>query len=443
MSEKDEIIELFNAYKLAVKTEIDSCLELSDKLSDLIDNSKNNKYQLNLLDIFKVDEPLTSKIIEQIFKYEEKGEYILYHSFIINFLQECGFRREWIKEPFITAEKDRIDVRIEEKGKYAIIIENKVKGACFQRNQIARYIQIMKNSEYSDDKIFIIILSDKEMIDAESYFKIQNKSIWCLPSDWLESNNKRKCRYKDDISCRCDYGKQCPNDISCEDFRETFKPRTIVLGEKFIEWLEECITLISIDECLLRSAIIQFVDFLKGKFEKRLDNILIKEMEHILREQFKLNEKQSLIEQLEAIDKEKKSVERLSESIKKLKNDIAEEQMELWKTKLEIKWGDNVKYFRRNKGNIFFGININGFLFGCAYEENFPKPFWGIEIKGKMSKNDEMMISKILDEASLPMRNEIESWWRWNFTNNGLVDCDILYNAAVACGYLEKPKQDE
>lgn len=159
LNEIKTILALLKAYDAAVKEEIFENLVLSGQLKDVIDSSENKpKYSLNLLDVFNVAEPLISKIISLIFQYKRGHDYVLCRSFVEEFLVDCGFDLEWIKRPSITAETGRIDIGIEERGKYTIIIENKLRGACFQRNQIARYIQKKRKSGYLDDSIFVVVL---------------------------------------------------------------------------------------------------------------------------------------------------------------------------------------------------------------------------------------------------------------------------------------------
>ena len=116
-------------------------------------------FYINFIDVFNPKEPITSKMLERILSYNDKDEYVILRSFCDNFLGSCGFDSRNILEPEIIAERNgHIDIRITEEGKYAIIIENKLKGADFQRNQIARYIQTIKEEGFENDQIYIVIL---------------------------------------------------------------------------------------------------------------------------------------------------------------------------------------------------------------------------------------------------------------------------------------------
>lgn len=66
-----------------------------------------------------------------------------------------------VDKPNITAEKHRIDGLIQEEGKYAIIIENKVCGAVEQEGQLGRYIDKCRELRYAQSHIYILYLFDR------------------------------------------------------------------------------------------------------------------------------------------------------------------------------------------------------------------------------------------------------------------------------------------
>lgn len=433
MSELDKIkniIDLLNNYKSAIHNEISTYLSLSSQLCNLINNSKNKpKYQLNIFDIIGATEPLTSKIISLIFKYNKDNEYILYNSFIKDFLMDCGFDSKWIKSPTITAETERVDIGIQEKGKYAIIIENKLKGAHFQRNQIARYIQKMIDSGYPEERIFIIILPC--YIDR-LFFNNINKSVWYLPKDWKTPNQERICSYNDSISCYCDYGKTSPICKECKkDLRYKFKNRTVILDIEFINWLENrCLSLLPADEFLLRSTIIQFVDFLKGIFNNRLNHKLIMEIEQFLREQL-INSDAPLFEQWKTIEGKKEDINKLIMGLEKLQTSIGKEQIDEWRELLMPKW----RQWLKHEHNLSFGINIQGVWCGCWCDDG-EKPYWGFQCDCPTSKQ-EAMVKKILDRIDNLKYNTEKGWIAWCYTWHGDTRCDMFYEAALELGYLK------
>ena len=140
--------------------------------------------------------PVTSKILERILSYNNSDGYVVLHSFCHQFLEVSGFDCNNISEPEIIAERNgHIDIRITEEGKYAIIIENKLKGADFQRNQLARYIKTIKEEGFKNEQIYIVILPQYKDIRIRP-------SVWRLPPDYKTvTNANRKCGIYDDKLC--------------------------------------------------------------------------------------------------------------------------------------------------------------------------------------------------------------------------------------------------
>ena len=434
LNEIKTILALLKAYDAAVKEEIFENLVLSGQLKDVIDSSENKpKYSLNLLDVFNVAEPLISKIISLIFKYKRGHDYVLCRSFVEEFLVDCGFDLEWIKRPSITAETGRIDIGIEERGKYTIIIENKLRGACFQRNQIARYIQKKRKSGYLDDSIFVVVLPN--CVD-DSFFDHINKSVWCLPKDWQSPNQIRRCSYKDDISCLCDFGREDVMCQDCENLKHKFMKQTVVLDVDFINWLEyKCLPLLPLDECLLRSAIVQFVDFLKGVFNNRLNHKLMMDIQRFLREQL-IDSNEPLMEQWKTIAEKKEEVGKLMKGLDQLQTSIGKEQIDEWRELLMPQWGRWLKFEKRKS----FGINIQGVWCGCWCGEG-EKPFWGFRwpnAKEEPTQEQKDMVKNILKETDNPQCGKPEQgWFAWCYTWHGDERCNMFYETALRLGYLE------
>ena len=106
-------------------------------------------------------ETTVSKILAGFFRQRINGKYQVLESFI-NYAFGDSFESQ-IDKPIIIAEdavegKKRIDILVYEKGKYAIIIENKIWNAEEQSNQLANYIKGMAAKEYGfeDNQIYIV-----------------------------------------------------------------------------------------------------------------------------------------------------------------------------------------------------------------------------------------------------------------------------------------------
>lgn len=157
----NELLQLSDRLKKEHLREYMSLLSISDGLAYIRSHSEHKApYATNIFERYNSDEPTTSWAMTEILKFKDAETYPLLHSFIEHFLVPIGFNIQWINHPVITAEKDRIDICVKD-NKYALIFENKVKGANYQPNQIARYIyklhQLM-NKSYGKDNLFIVLM---------------------------------------------------------------------------------------------------------------------------------------------------------------------------------------------------------------------------------------------------------------------------------------------
>lgn len=428
-----DILGLLVKIDLAEQEDAKSLLLLTEHVNTLIMESENKpKYQLNLLDLVNISEPLTSQLLKLIFQYRSKDRYVICEAFLKHFLAPSGYNAELFSRPRITAETEHIDVGIQERGKYAVIIENKLKGAVFQRNQLARYIQKMRNEGYTDDQIFIIVLPG--YVDRDIFDHI-NKSVWRLPSDWESPNQERACAFSDAVSCMCDYNKSCSICDNCvKDLREKFKSRTLVLDISMLDWLEnDCMTLIPEDEIVFRTAIIQFIDFLKGRYNKRLNNKLIMEIEKYLREQL-LSDKKTALEQWDSLNEKKQEVNNLLAGLDSLQKSVGKDMIDEWRTLLVAKWEKYLKYENHKS----FGINMNGVWCGCWYDpKEYSTPYWGFQCSNPTAEQ-ETMVERILEKVGISKnkRKRDNGWIAWYQTFHGDERCEAFYEAAKELGYI-------
>lgn len=433
----EEIQKIKNILGLLVKIDwaeqedAKSLLLLTEHVNMLIMESENKpKYQLNVLDLVNISEPLTSQLLKLLFKYKSNNKYVICEAFLKHFLSSSGYDAEQFSRPIITAETEHIDVGIQEKGKYAVIIENKLKGAVFQRNQLARYIQKMRNEGYNDDQIFIIVLPgyvDRNILDHI------NMSVWRLPFDWEVPNQKRTCALSDAVRCMCDVNESCQMCDKCvKDLRDKFKSHTLVLDIEMVDWLEnDCLSLIPNDEIVFRTAIIQFIDFLKGRYNKRLNNKLIMELEQFLREQL-LSDKQTALEQWESLESKKQDVNNLLAGLESLQKSIGKNMVDEWGTRLAVKWEKHLK----NEKHKSFGICMNGVWCGCWYE-NYPSPYWGFQCDNPTEER-KAMVERIIEKVGIRKvtRNPENGWIAWYQTFHGDERCESFYEAAKELGYI-------
>lgn len=131
----------------------------------------------------------------------------------------------------VIPEKEHIDVSLRGDKKF-IIIENKVNSADEQESQLFRYVQTAQKHGYNPDDIHIVYLNPINR-DVPSDFSTTDKdtkeSIWNI----LPEDNIRVFSYKVDI----------------------------------IKWLKEIMSVTNEKEQYLKSALLQYIDYLEEKFE--------------------------------------------------------------------------------------------------------------------------------------------------------------------------------
>ena len=117
-------------------------------------------YHINLVDAIGVDENANSRIMASILsQHNNNGEYQILKAFAHHFFSNT-ILAELIETPTIITEQQvrndkRIDIYINEPGKYAIILENKVMDAPEQPHQLANYIEGLNDLGFTNDQIFI------------------------------------------------------------------------------------------------------------------------------------------------------------------------------------------------------------------------------------------------------------------------------------------------
>lgn len=392
-------------------------------------------FEMNVIDFFNPKEPMTSKIIEMIFNYSnENEEFIVLKRFCETFLCPSGFDIRDISEPEIISERQgHIDIRITESEKYAIIIENKLKGAPFQRNQLARYIQQLRSEGFYDEQIYVVIL-------PRYVNTVINKSVWRLPSDAMETTNaNRHCRVSDGKLCWCDIPKrvftkqEIKHCSKCELLEEVFIDRTKILHVDFSEWLIEVEHYVPRREINVRSAILQFADYLNGLYNNRINQKLNMKIVEFLRDKLELDITKSSWKKLNGqID----DVQELIDGLTTLRTEFSSDFIDKWYEQLFPKWN-----MLRNEPRKSFGILIKGMWFGCWWAEeadNHDSPIWGIYCdEGNPTPSQIKAAEKILAKCGLSNSVGDNQWMTWSNTIEGDKIADRLYTAAKELGYIK------
>lgn len=210
-------------------------------------------YHLNVIDELYINENGHSRILAKLLQYKSDNQHYEILESLIKYINKIAssdsFGRIRVNQPEITQEKERIDLWVREKGQYAIIFENKIYNAADQDAQLSRYIEKTKGYGFSDDQIYIVYLS-------------QNGGE--------------------------------PDEQSWGGCKNAFQSRYVNLSYRsyILSWMkEQILPNVRIKETTLRSAIEQYVDYLEGLFEKRIqNNTIVMETEKMLIEKLTLNQ---------------------------------------------------------------------------------------------------------------------------------------------------------
>lgn len=426
----DHVYSLLFDYQTAMRRNDDRLLRLSSGLHEFIKASPfRPPHRASLIEILGgARETITSEIIAKIFAYQEAGDYVLLNSFLRTFVS-AQLNAE---NPRIEAEKSRLDISIKDTT-YGIIIENKLKDAAFQRNQLARYVKKLY-SIYEEDEIYIIVLP--------RYIRNIPQSVKRLPSDWWKKNDDRACRVGQ-YHCWCDSNEKLLADeqraicASCDkEIISRLENRFITLHDDFADWLIHEADSLPSEEWPMKSFMMQFADYLKGLYSTRFNQKLAMSIQNYLRDKIltgkNAHENWSTInETIEELDQLKANVERLREVVC---NDMVKE----WESSLREDYS-NIRNDIFN-GVYSFCINVKGVWIGCwsgTGRNNNNIPYWGCWTDKKPTLQQIKMVKAIFKRCGYDCQIEVEQEYMYREnTFDGDVICRNLYNAAIELDYL-------
>lgn len=287
--------EIMSQYEHGLSVEVDNFFQfLKDFFTKYDSLAKKLPYHINVIDELHVNENANSRILAALLQYNEGGDFTVLKSFVDFFMNDQNIE---ISQPTITSENLRIDLLVREPGKYAIIFENKIYGAVLQKNQIARYIQKMRNEGFKDNQIHVVFLPP-----TEEY--IANECSWKEPSKVCET-------------CDCN---NCNNENKSlrEDFLNRFT--VVTFREGIIEWLKEAVILnCRQKEVYLYTAATQYLDYLEGYFDLRtINKTMNMELQEYLIEKLQLKDLED-DQQLDLLDKKIKEIQRLLNQMDSIK----------------------------------------------------------------------------------------------------------------------------
>ena len=307
---------------------------ITENCSLLTDFSKIYKEELsripfrtNLLDSFNVNENAHSRLLISLLKYKPALRHFL------NFLtkKKLNFDISLIDKPILTVEKWRIDGLVQEEGKYAFIIENKIHNAVEQKEQIGRYIDVCKQLGYKLNQIYILYLT----------------------------------RYAENKPTIQTWGNYKESDFAGRYVETAYK-------EDIIVWLEEYLQAISERETIVKSAVIQYIDYLKHVFNSRE---IFKEMDNKLQdflvEKLQLTDDNN-VKNIDIITTKISEIDELQKHLKALVEITREKCLFEWKNRLhsqeEFKNCNFVVNTDDKYPNIYVVLEYKGKSFAAAIE---------------------------------------------------------------------------
>jgi len=186
-------------------------LDLAKECSKFYQKEKEKfPYHINIIAELHDNENAHTRILMKLLQYQDDGKYPLLQSFVDCMIEasQCDIDIA-IENPKITCGKEYIDGLVEEKGKYAIIIENKIWDAVDQDKQIETYFNTV-NKRVKKDKIYVVYLTkdgSKKVSDTsltssvkkvlEDRFVPMNYKNHILP--WLQESVLPNCKVKEEF----------------------------------------------------------------------------------------------------------------------------------------------------------------------------------------------------------------------------------------------------
>ena len=367
------ILEDMNMVNDIVQNEWYNTLSFCEDFSLRIEEEKLKlPYHLNLIDELHINENAHSRILYKLLLYTNiEGKYEFLESLIAYIKRNArssDFDKIQVIKPCITQEKQRIDLWVRDKD-YALIFENKIYNATDQDAQIARYIDKTIACNYKLEDIFIIYLPQFSSKEPE-------------PQSW---------------------GK----------YKKCFEKRYINLSfrDNILSWLEDdVLPQINSKDIYLRSAIRQYIDYLRGLFDIRtIHKEMNMNLQEILKKHYKLDECSTDQERINIIEEKIEEINEIYNQLESLKQHFHDKITKSHVTKWE-------KYVQKN--------------YNDYYDEY---------VKSRVGKsdldNDDIFVGVVLTLCNKKVVIYIEK-------DNGNLCCTIKYMNKYKISSLKKQLQD-
>ena len=341
----------------------------------------------------RLKETAHSRILVDLLRNEKIRESFIHYFFRQFNLSTCG------KYSIPAPDTNRIDVTIEKKGEFYIIIENKVNEAEEQRGQIYRYYQTAKNEGYNNTNIYVLYLNARTS-DLPSSFSLTKEGTGEDSVKPLLGDHLICCSYKYDI----------------------------------IKWLKTLVENNNLEsEPYLQSALNQYIDYLEIYFEiSHKYDAMNKEIEQLLINELKLDTLENNIEKVDAINNTLGNISFLKDKLETLEKKYIDDIWLEWEKDYTNKYN---KIKINNKGkNLGFYFQWNNIKMRCCITKE-EKLFWGIRQCDKKANKDTIEYFKsLIEETNLTLGKGSENIWPiWNYTSyrNGLQRLETLTKVII------------
>ncbi len=354
--DKDRVFEIFKFVEEFKRNETDNAStvisniwRILDKVRELKERHRNKKREIpfSVLSFARIDEEANSRILKEILSIRRNNRYEFFEMFVRSFLGD-SFDHS-IKNPKFSNEEHRIDILVKDSD-YAIIFENKIRGAVDQKNQLARYIESMQKEGYTNEKIFVVYLplDDHEPSDCS----------WKKPQECC-----RNCRQENTDKCRDFYS-----------YREEFEPRYLRLSfsDDILPWIkEEVIPECKVMDQQLYTALIQYKVYLEtlSRYDELNDTEKM-EIKDQLRGMLKFTDND--FENHSLVVKQLRDLRTVADQLESLEFEARENCVKDISGRLQSEYPDCKVQLRPDKHWYFFGLHFQfrGKMYRIGLEEN-------------------------------------------------------------------------
>lgn len=382
MAEQEEILNLLTLQSEETGMMSSCLLTLSNEVESIITDEKARMpFHLNLLDTAlegKMRETAHSRFLWQLLRLKK-----ILDRFITRFFPKAFSVNEGYK--LHIPDKYRIDISFQTETDF-FILENKVNDAQEQCGQIYRYVNHALKEGFRADHIHVLYLNS-ETHDAPTDYSLtkDGKGTDSLP----DNVDLTVISYKDEI----------------------------------IRWLEDIYADISNDEVYLKTAIFQYLDYLKEKchMSTRYTNMNNK-IQSLLKEKL-FTEDMNCLQRLNVISDAKEQLDQLKSHLEKLEGKQEALRFQEWFDQLvSIYPLDQYEWVRDNPYDIHIDFQYHGYNLAACLTIDGGSLCWGI--KSYKWPIPQKWIRALHSSAQVFLpRAQSDDWWpAWDYTSyeNGL-----------------------